>query len=459
LGSKWPERRLDQVTEFIVDCPHSTPEWTSSGVLVLRNQYIRHGRLNLRDPSFTTEEGYANRIKRAVPKPSDLVFTREAPMGEVCQIPEGIKCCLGQRMVLIRANNELISPRYLLFALQSPYLQHQIGWNEGTGTTVSNIRLPNINAFQIPLPSLKIQKSIAHILGTLDDKIELNRRMNETLEGMAQTLFKSWFVDFDPVLDKAMDAGNPIPETMQKRAAARKQLGNKRKPLPAHIAQHFPDSFVFDEEMGWIPEGWTSTMIASLGSVTTGKTPPKKVERAFGEDGLPFITPTDVDDAYFSTATNRSLTVNGALSIKKAHIPSGTICVTCIGSQMGKTIISSNDAATNQQINSIHVTNASFRNWLFLSLRSRRKELYLLGSSGSTMPIVNKSAFEKLTVLEPNVDTLVSFDEVVGGLFSRILDGTVQNHEISSLRDTLLPKLLSGELQVPDAEKLIEKAL
>ncbi|MEB3274640.1 MAG: restriction endonuclease subunit S, partial [Prochlorothrix sp.] len=149
------------MTELIVDCPHSTPEWTDSGVIVLRNQYIRNGRLDLSDPSYTTEDGYASRIKRAVPTAGDLVLTREAPMGEVCQIPEGVKCCLGQRMVLIRADKSLVNPKYLLFVIQSPYLQHQISWNEGTGTTVSNIRLPNLRAFKIPTPELETQKAIA----------------------------------------------------------------------------------------------------------------------------------------------------------------------------------------------------------------------------------------------------------------------------------------------------------
>ena len=121
--------------------------------------------------------------------------------------------------------------------------------------------MPNLNTgilANIPLsvPSNSIQKAIAHILSTLDDKIELNRRMNETLESMAGALFKSWFVGFDPVIDNALAAGNPIPEPLQARAEARRALGKQTKPLPENIQKLFPDSFVFDEKMGWIPEGW-----------------------------------------------------------------------------------------------------------------------------------------------------------------------------------------------------------
>ena len=135
------EQRLEDLCELVIDCPHSTPKWTDKGFIVLRNQNIRNGVLDLSAPSFTDEDGYKSRIKRAKPRVNDIVFTREAPMGEVCLIPEGIDCCLGQRQVLLRANSE-IDPYYLFWALQSPYVQHQISWNEGTGTTVSNVRIP-----------------------------------------------------------------------------------------------------------------------------------------------------------------------------------------------------------------------------------------------------------------------------------------------------------------------------
>ncbi len=95
MGNSWPEFRLDELTELIVDCPHSTPKWKNDGVIVLRNQYIKDGRLDLSAPSYTDEAGYQSRVKRAAPQQGDIVLTREAPMGEVCQIPAGIKCCLG----------------------------------------------------------------------------------------------------------------------------------------------------------------------------------------------------------------------------------------------------------------------------------------------------------------------------------------------------------------------------
>lgn len=195
--SEWKEKRLEDLTQLIIDCPHSTPKWKSEGVIVLRNQNIRNGRLDLSTPSFTDEEGYKSRIKRAIPSSGDIVLTREAPMGEVCKVPENLKCCLGQRMVLIRTNAQILNSDFLLYSFQAPSLRHQILWNEGTGTTVSNIRIPYIKDFLIKYPNIEEQKQIAKTLSNLDKKITLLRQQNQTLEELAQTLFKRWFVEFE----------------------------------------------------------------------------------------------------------------------------------------------------------------------------------------------------------------------------------------------------------------------
>ncbi len=145
-------------------------------------------------------EDFQKRIKRAEPQFEDIVFTREAPMGEVCLIPENLKCCLGQRQVLLRPKKE-VNSRYLFWALQSPYVQQQISWNEGTGSTVSNVRIPVLKKLNIPRHENNENK-IADILSSIANKIEVNRQINQTLESMARAIFKSWFVDFEPVKAK-----------------------------------------------------------------------------------------------------------------------------------------------------------------------------------------------------------------------------------------------------------------
>ena len=137
-------KTIRELCELVVDCPHSTPIWTSQGKIVVRNNNIKNGRIDISSPSYTDEEHYKQRIKRAVPRPGDIIITREAPIGEVGMIPDGVECCLGQRMVLLRPNPDVCNNYYLLYSLQSRFVQHQISWSEGTGTTVSNLRIPHL---------------------------------------------------------------------------------------------------------------------------------------------------------------------------------------------------------------------------------------------------------------------------------------------------------------------------
>jgi type I restriction enzyme, S subunit len=134
---------LDDYCELIVDCPHSTPVWTDSGYIVIRNQNIKNGVLDLSSPSFTNETHFLERTRRAKPRGGDLVFTREAPMGEICMVPNDLECCVGQRQVLLRAK-KTNDGTYLLYAFQTPFIRRQIDGHRATGSTVSNFCIPDL---------------------------------------------------------------------------------------------------------------------------------------------------------------------------------------------------------------------------------------------------------------------------------------------------------------------------
>ena len=187
-------KTIKELCKVIVDCPHSTPTWTNSGKVVVRNVNIKNGFINLSSPSYTNNEHFQQRTRRAIPQAGDLIITREAPMGEVGMIPEGIECCLGQRMVLLRTNPELCDNYFLLYSLQSRYVQHQISWSEGTGTTVSNLRIPHLESIKIPIIPLEKQRAVSSILRNLETKIVLNQKINANLQQQAMAIFKEWFV-------------------------------------------------------------------------------------------------------------------------------------------------------------------------------------------------------------------------------------------------------------------------
>lgn len=428
------EARLADLCESIVDCPHSTPVWTDRGVLVLRNQNIRHGRLDLTEPSYTDEAHFAERTRRALPTEGDLVITREAPMGEVCMIPPDLRCCLGQRMVLLRTNRKRAEPRYLLYALQSRAVQHEIGVNEGTGSTVSNLRIPLLESLPIPTRPLPEQRAIAHILGTLDDKIELNRRMNETLEAMARALFKSWFVDFDPVRAKAegRDPG-----------------------LPKPIADLFPDRLV-DSELGEIAEGWEVAPLPEVVDVnptralrkgieapyldmanmpTRGHSADEVVDRAFGS-GMRFIN----GDTLVARIT--PCLENGKTAFVD-FLQDGQ-------SGWGSTeyIVLRPKAPLPEEYAYCLARSAEFREFAIQSMT---------GTSGrQRVPAESLAHFRVAVPPKPIAD---AFGRVVKSTFARTGAAVREYRTLAVLRDTLLPRLVSGELRVKDAENFIGRAV
>ena len=453
---------LESLCELIIDCPHSTPEWTDEGVVVLRNQNIRNGILDLTSPSFTHEEDYKKRIKRAVPQAGDIVFTREAPMGEVCVIPKGLKCCLGQRQVLLRPKPD-VSGEYLFWALQSPYVQHQISWNEGTGTTVSNVRIPALKALEIPRHP-KDEAEAAGILNSIASKIDLNRQMNETLEQMAQALFKSWFVDFDPVIDNALDAGKPIPEELELRVEQRRQLrdaasrGEVPLPgLPDDIHSLFPNEFELTDEMGWIPKGWNCRPVSEAINVNP------KVKLSKGTVAK-FVDMKAMPTSGYSISEIIEKSYSGGAKFKQHDVLLARITPCLENGKTGLVDFLSDDEVGFGSTEFIVLRGRNNIGFGYISGLARnasfRKHCIqnMVGSSGRQR--VQNSCFDSFFIAFPSEASVLDlYDETFSDFFIKITSNKSSSMVLSDLRDSLLPKLISGELQIPDAEQQIAEVM
>jgi len=404
---------LEQICELVIDCPHSTPTWLDEGILVIRNTNIRNGRLDFSKPSFTNEENYQYRSKRAEIQENDIIFTREAPMGEVCIIPKGLKACVGQRQVLLRAGND-INPKYLFYALQSPYVQHQVSWNEGTGTTVSNIRIPFLKNFLIPR-NKNSEDQIAHILSTLDDKIELNRKMNETLEAMAQAIFKSWFVDFDPVHAKA-EAKSEVDLDQ-----AAKTLGISRE-----ILDLFPSTFV-ESEMGLVPEGWEECKLSDVLEIKYGKDHKKLSEGnipVYGSGGVMRYVDSFLYDEE-SILIPRKGTLTNLFYVDE---PFWTV-----------------DTIFWSKINTAKVSGK----FLFSFLKTI--DLSNL-NVGSAVPSLTTKVLNEVKIATPTIDEQNEFNKYADNAWKKMKNNIKEIRTLEEMRNTLLPKLLSGELDVSELE-------
>jgi type I restriction enzyme S subunit len=463
---------IGEVAE-VYDGPHATPKKIGEGPYFLSISSLENGALDLSKSAHLSEEDFKKWTKRITPQRGDVLFSYETRLGAAAMMPSNVTACLGRRMGLLRPNSDKVIPEYLLYAYLSPVFQETLRSKTIHGATVDRIALKEVPSFPVRVPPKEEQLRTVGVLKSLSSKIELNRQTNQTFEQIAQAIFKSWFVDFEPVKAKiqAKRTLNPTlsqreKELIVERAAMcaisgksleeLEQLSPETQQQLKTTAALFPDALV-ESELGEIPEGWKIKMVQDFGKVITGKTPPKKIENAYIDMGVSFITPTDIDDNIFVTSTIRCLSEDGQNAVENVKIDSGSICVTCIGSQMGKSMITPEVAFTNQQINSIIVSDNIFRNYLYLNLRNRRKEIFHIGSSGSTMPIINKSTFEKLAVLMPSEGILRQFNLSVNNVINKILESSKENISLTKTRDTLLPKLLSGEL-TPDPTTTKEKA-
>jgi type I restriction enzyme S subunit len=419
-------RSLESICSLIVDCPHSTPVWTNSGYVVLRNQNIRHGRLNISEPSFTDAEHFAGRNRRAKPTDGDIVITREAPMGEVCMIPDGLECCLGQRQVLLRPDPKLVNPKFLLYALQSSAVRHQIGWNEGTGSTVSNIRIPVLKSLSIPAPRREVQDDIADILGAIDSRIDGLGQTNATLEAIAQSLFKSWFVDFDPVRAKAE--------------------GREPGGMDAATASLFPGEFE-NSELGQIPKGWR---VGGLGKCCNNVRVQAKPEKL--DPNTPYIGLEHMPRK--SIALSAWGVTDGLASGKSWH-QSGDVLFGKLRPYFHKVGIASREGVCSTDILVIRSRAPEWFGFSAMHLSSDALISYATQlSNGAKMPRTNWHDIAAYKVAMPDNASAAAFDAVARPLIARLQIGIDAMHSLTELRDTLLPRLISGKLRLPEAEAL-----
>lgn len=447
----WKQVVLEDALDALIDYRGKTPKKVDKGIPLITAKVVKSGRILPMD-EFIADEDYESWMVRGIPQISDIVVTTEAPLGEVAQI-KNANVALAQRIVTLRGKVDFLENDFLLFLMQSDFVQNQLE-ARATGSTVKGIKQSELRKIILPIPPIAEQKCIGKILSDLDDKIHLNNQINQTLESIAQAIFKSWFIDFEPVRAKiAAKQEGKDPERAAmcvisgKSEEDLKQMSDDDFTELQATAALFPDELV-ESELGEVPKGWEISKISKIGKVITGKTPSSKIENSFAEKGTFFITPTDIDTEVFVTNTNRYLSEYGEIAIKNSKVDEGSLCITCIGSQMGKVVITPKSAFTNQQINSILLFNSTLRNYIFLNLRQRRDEIFLIGSGGSTMPIINKSTFESLNLILPDLALIRKFDNFISPFFNNILSNSVENIELKNIRDALLPELLAGKINV-----------
>jgi len=356
-------------------------------------------------------------------------MTTEAPMGEVIQLDsESVQYALGQRIVCMRGKPLKLDNTFLRYLLTSP-TQQAILASYATGTTVLGISQKALRSVPITFPEFGEQKRIGELLGALDDKIELNRRMNETLEAIARAIFKDWLIDFGPT---------------------RAKMGGRTPYLADGIWSLFPDRL--DEEGK--PEGWVNSTIGQEVDVVGGSTPSTKESVFWGGD-IAWATPKDLSSLSTPVllSTERQISDIGLGQIGSGLLPVGTVLLSS-RAPIGYMAIAQIPVAVNQGFIAMVCKKRLSNVFVWLWTQANMDTVHQK-ANGSTFQEISKANFRPIEVIIAKPEILRAFDEAVTPLFERIVANEKESHALAATRDFLLPKLMSGEARVADATLLV----
>lgn len=404
---------LEELCTGIIDCPHSTPKWQDKGIPVIRNYNLKDGKIDCTNLSFVSEEDYKERVKRAIPEESDIIISREAPMGVVGIVPKEFQCCLGQRLVLLKIDKSKCLPKYLLYTLKSEYVQVQIRRINQTGSIVSNLNISSLKELKIPLHNFEEQRKIANILSAIDDKIQINNQINQELEDMAKTLYDYWFVQFD----FPDQNGKPY-----------KSSGGK---------------MVYNPELKReIPEGWGVDKLDSLLKIGKETTNPKK----FPNEEFKYYSIPE-----FDTTGTYSLELGESIKSNKFKVEKNDLLVSKLNPWFNRVIYNLEENAISSTEFIVWKTFNRFeKNFLYQVATGKEFIEYCTrfatGTSNShkrvspDIMIGFQIPFEKTYIQK--------FGEIIDSIRTQVLQNNEQNRELTRLRDWLLPMLMNGQVKV-----------
>jgi len=435
MADEWPMTKLgDGPLEIIdgdrgVNYPKQQDFVTTGHCLFLNAGNVTINGFNFSDCAFISAEKDSV-LRKGKLKRNDIVLTTRGTVGNVAYFDESVPydhIRINSGMVIFRVQPKELWPRFLYLFLRSFIFRSQVE-SLRTGSAQPQLPIRDINQINIPVPPLKEQQAIACILGALDDKIELNRRMNRTLEDIARAIFKSWFVDFDPVRAKCR-GGPPCPPPK----------GQAQRPAPTQWPQHildlFPDRLV-DSELGEIPKGWRVSTVGEVCEFAYGKAL-KAEHRRLG--GVPVIGS------------------NGQVGLHDASLIKGPgVIVGRKGNPGTVTWVNVDFFPIDTTFYVVSHDNSCPLTYLFYTL----EQLNLARlSADSAVPGLNRNIAYGSKLVVPVTAIANTFDKHVLSIRERMFSNDTQSRTLAALRDTLLPKLISGELRVPDAERIVGRCV
>ena len=419
IGGGTPSTK--EATYWDGNIPWLTPKDLSSHT----GMYVKRGERSI------TKAGLDGSSAKIVP-PGTVLFTSRAPIGYLAIAEQAISTNQGFKSLVLNTEQDNRFFYYLL-RFHTPDIEAI-----ATGSTFKEISGSALGSFEVTIPSYGEQTKIADILTTLDDRIELLRETNATLEAIAQALFKSWFVDFDPVRAK--------------------QEGREPEGMDADTAALFPDSFE-ESELGLIPKGWNWSTMDSISTVGIGKTPPRKEPQWFSENNKDerWVSIRDMGiSGVFISQTSEYLTAESIDRFNVRIIPGNTVLLS-FKMTIGRVSLTVGKMTSNEAIAHFKLDEKSPLTSEYIYLYLKQFKYSTLSSTSSIADAVNSKTVKNIPILVADQSILKAFQNNVSAIFYRIKVIEEQSQTLTAIRDTLLPRLISGQLRIPEAEALIEE--
>ncbi len=430
MPGEWNAATLASVGVTLLDCDHRTPPAAISGYPYIAIPQLKGGRLDFSDARRISEEHFEDWTRKTRPQEHDVVLSRRCNPGETAVVPAGQSCALGQNLVLLRATGTGIFPPFLRWLVRGPLWWGQVQKHLNVGAVFDSLRCADIPRFELPIPPLDEQRAIARILGALDDKIESNHKTNETLEAITRAFFKSWFVDFDPV--RAKMAGR-LPAGMDDATAAL-----------------FP-SVLEESSAGPVPTGWRVEPLDAVAQFLNGLA----LQRFPAEPGSPYLPVIKIAQLRVGDTTSAD---RASASVPRDYvIEDGDVLFSWSGS-LEAVIWCGGRGALNQHL--FKVTSTRVPRWFYFRwVREHLPEFQRIAADkATTMGHIQRGHLTRALVVVPPAKILEHAGRILEPFDKRWIEAKLETRSLVALRDTLLPKLMSGELRVRDAERAVEAA-
>jgi len=413
--------------------------YLSDGISLIRSQNIYNDHFQQEGLAYISDE-HADELANVTVQAGDVLLNITGDsVARCCHVPANVlPARVNQHVAIIRPNPSKLNPRYLMYYLVNPSMQQYMLTLAGAGATRNALTKGMIEDFNVPSPPLSVQNAIAHILGTLDDKIELNRRMNETLEAMARVIFESWFVDFDPV---------------------RAKTEGRDPGLPKEIADLFPNSFQ-TTDFGDIPTGWNTKTLGDVTQKITKGTTPTTLGYRFVERGVNFIKAESItEEGYFLTGSFAFIDKETHAALARSILQEGDILFTIAGTigRIARVPASILPANTNQAVAIIRPDCTKIEPLFLLYWLSQARSQRSLGTRvvHAVQANLSLSELSRTTLVFPTRSVLSRLFDHFRTLRIKVDANVNESRNLAALRDALLPKLISGEIRVTDTDRFV----